>query len=71
MTIYDDINELLNDKTIDAAQVSAIAWGPSLGFRVVMDDGSEKRISEQDYRLLDDNLEAMNEAWRQTQKRKR
>ena len=71
MTIYEDINEKLEDKTIDAAQVSAIAWGPSLGHRVILDDGSEKHVSEQDYRLLDDNLEAMHEAWRQTQKRKR
>ena len=71
MTIYDDINELLEDKTLDAAQVSGIAWGPSLGFRVVMDDGSKKRISEKDYRLLDDNLEAMHEAWRQMRKRNR
>jgi hypothetical protein len=71
MTIYDDINELLEDKTLDAAQVSGIAWGPSRGYRVVMDDGSQKQISEKDYRLLDDNLEAMNEAWRQTRKAKR
>jgi hypothetical protein len=71
MTIYDDINELLEDKTLDAAQVSGIAWGPSLGFRVVMDDGSKKRISEKDYQLLDDNLEAMHEAWRQMRKRNR
>jgi hypothetical protein len=71
MTIYEEINQKLEDKTIDAAQVSAIAWGPSLGYRVILDDGSEKHVSEQDYRLLDDNLEAMHEVWRQTQKRKR
>jgi len=69
MTICDDINEHLEDKTIDSAQIDRITWGPSTGFGVILDDGSRRVVSERDYRLLDENIEAMNEAWRATQKR--
>ncbi len=68
MTIYDEINELLEDKSIDSAQVDRITWGPGTGFGVVLDDGSRRVVSERDYRLLEDNLEAMNAAWRAMQK---
>ena len=56
MTIYDDINEQLEDKTIDSAQIDRITWGPSTGFGVILDDGSRRVVSERDYRLLDENI---------------
>lgn len=84
MTIYDEINEQLEDRTIDAAAVLAIGQSsdfgtesmdfgggmvlPRFGCYLLDDDGNKRAISRRDYEVLDRNIEAMNAAWRASRK---
>lgn len=63
MTIYEEVNEQLENKNIDSSQISAIGFTPAIGRYAQMDDGTRIALSDHDYWLLDDNLEAMNQAW--------
>lgn len=65
MTIYETINEQLQDKTIDAAQVAGTGFAPSFGRYLLMDDGTKVLASDHDYWLINDNLEEMAAYWRE------
>ncbi len=67
MTIYDTVNERLENKAIDSADIAAIGFTPSIGRYVQLDDGTRIAVSDHDYWLLDDNLEAMHRYWRSMQ----
>lgn len=67
MTIYDTVNEQLENKDIDAAEIAAIGFTPSIGRYIQLDDGTRLAVSNHDYWLLDDNLEAMHRYWQSLQ----
>lgn len=79
MSIYDKVNALLEDKTLNVAQVAAIGKSSEFGTEslpleegryvrrfapfVTMDDGSKRPISWNDYEVLESNLEEMAYYW--------
>jgi len=67
MSIYDEINEKLEDKSLNSAEIAAIGFTSGTGRFAQMDDGTRRPLSDKDYWLLDDHLEAMHQEWlRQT-----
>lgn len=66
MTIYETIREQLENKDIDPALISAIGFATGIRRYAQMDDGARIALSDHDYWLLDDNLEAMHSAWLET-----
>jgi len=61
--LYETINEQLEDKSIDSAKVDLIGFNTSLGRYVGFEDGSRRSVSDHDYWVLDDNMEAMHQDW--------
>lgn len=62
-TIYEEINEKLEDKNLNSAEIAAIGFTPRMGHYVELDDGSRRPVNDHDYWLLDDYLEAMHQAY--------
>lgn len=62
-TLYETINEQLEDKSIDSAKVDLIGFNTTLGRYVGFEDGSRRSVSDHDYWVLDDNMQAMHEDW--------
>lgn len=83
MTLYDDIHDQLEDKTIDVAQLAAIGKSSQFGLEYVdlgggrylrrltpyatMDDGQKRPISRHDYEVLDGYLDRLADYWRNRQ----
>ena len=48
MTIYERVNEQLENQDIDSADIAAIGFTPSIGRYVQLDDGTRIVVSDHD-----------------------
>lgn len=63
MTIYEEIQQQLDDREIDIRQIAAIGFNASTGHYALMEGGGRRPLSSHDYHVLDDHLEELHEAW--------
>lgn len=64
MSIYDEVNAQLEDKSLNAAHIAAIRNDVPWGCWAILDDGNEIELSYNDYWVLNQNIGKLHEEHR-------